>query len=647
MNKRQRDIAITLLEQDTFISAAAIAELFQVSTKTIYSDVKGLQDLFSRNHLQITKVPRHGIWIEGQPSHKDNLLTHLRSQDKSSLSRKDYSEREVLYLKKLILESDKASLLDLSLSLYLSETSVRRDLDKLESFLLENHLHLVRQAGDVAISGSEKDIRHFYRSYLISAYKLMSLQQEDLHSTLTSLFSLEEVSQICQMIAKSTQLYAYSIPSHLEIYLILDLLIASNRIRRQHHVEDISLDEDLRSLEVYPLASELLSGALSVSIECLPDNDIKEICLTILSLGYVTIPDKQGEFHRLTNHLIEKVSELSGIDFTNDHYLYEKIVNHIRPMIYRLKNGIKLENQTTEEIKKRYSILFNIVWLASKTVADTYQIAFLDSEIAFLTIYFQIAVEKIEKPLLIYVICPHGLATSELIMNGLNRVISPYDHLKKIDYNQFSNEQASKADIIISSVDLPQIEVPYILVSPVLGQGEMEKIRDVYYSLANGNRKTLSVINNHESVNRSLLSELIGQDIFLQKDCQSSEECIHYLVDNNPSGLNQSDDYRQSIIHREALGSTSVYTGIALPHASPDMVEASQLSLLTLKNPIQWGANQVKVVMLISIKEGEEEFYKDALIHIYSKIDNQAFINQLAEAQTKTEFMTILLGKEA
>ncbi|MGL6299689.1 PRD domain-containing protein [Streptococcus iniae] len=107
------------------------------------------------------------------------------------------------------------------------------------------------------------------------------------------------------------------------------------------------------------------------------------------------------------------------------------INKHMRPMIYRLKNKITIENQTTEEIKKRYSILFNIVWLASKIVTDSYHIDFLDSEIAFLTIYFQIAVEKIEKPLEIVIVCPHGLATSELIFNTLRRLISPYDHLKK------------------------------------------------------------------------------------------------------------------------------------------------------------------------------------------------------------------------
>ncbi|VTS41576.1 PRD domain/PTS system IIA domain protein [Streptococcus pseudoporcinus] len=646
MNNRQKDLAITLLEQNSFVSAAQLAKNYQVSTKTIYSDLKELDDIFLAHHLFLTKVPRHGILIKGEDSHKVKLLANLRSQNELNINHKDYSEREACYLYKLILESDKQSILDLALSFFVSETSVRRDLEKLEHYLLENNLCLSKRFGDVRIKGSEKAIRHFYRTYLISHCQLMS-PQEDIKKTLSSIFPIKQVTDICDMVAKSTSLYAFSIPSHLEIYLILDLLIASHRIRRQHYLEETSIEEELKSFEVYPLASELLSQALSLPIERLPDQDIKAICLTILSLGYVTIPDDKHEFHILTNHLIQKVSELSGIDFQADQYLYEKIANHMRPMIYRLKNGIRLENQTTEEIKKRYSILFNIVWLATKTVADNYQIAFLDSEIAFLTIYFQIAVEKIEKPLLIYVICPHGLATSELIVNALKRVISPYDYLKKIDYTQITTHEARKADIIISSVELSHIKEAYILVSPVLSQLEMEKIRDVYYSMVNGNRKTLSVINNPDLVNQSLISDLIGQRIYLHQDCQSLEECIAYLVEDKDTNCNHSSAYRESIMQRESLGSTSVYTGIALPHASPDTVEVSQLSLLTLKNPIQWGANQVRVVMLIAIKGGEEEVYKDALIHIYSKIDNQNFIRKLANAKTKDDFMCVLLGKEA
>ncbi|XCY66709.1 PTS sugar transporter subunit IIA [Streptococcus iniae] len=347
----------------------------------------------------------------------------------------------------------------------------------------------------------------------------------------------------------------------------------------------------------------------------------------------------------MTTDLIDKVSELSGLDFSQDSYLREMINKHMILMIYRLKNKITIENQTTEEIKKRYSILFNIVWLASKIVTDSYHIDFLDSEIAFLTIYFQIAVEKIEKPLEIVIVCPHGLATSELIFNTLRRLISPYDHLKKIDFSDVTDELVQDVDMIISSVELRQLSCNYILVSPVPSQFEVDKIQNFYHSLTDGNRKILSVVKDKQSINQSMVCDLIQNHIYLNQDCKTYDQVIQFLVNQDSSSELQTA-YIDSIFQREHLGSTSVYTGIALPHANPRTVGKSGLKLLTLKQPIVWGANKVKVVMLISIKEGEEELYKDALIYLYSKIDDQHFIDQLVTATTTQEFMTRLFREE-
>lgn len=646
MKKRQKDLLIYLLEASDFVSAAYLSKTLGVSAKTIYQDLKDLEALLLSYQLLFVKVPRHGIFIEGKLIDKNRLLVALRQEKRGDQTDKDYRERQALYLKQLIIASENGSVLDFSLSFYLSETSVRRDLEKLEELLSPYHLRLQKAHGEISIRGSEKSIRQFYRSYLISNYQL-ELDLNNGQDILSDIFGADLVHKVYQIMKESTALYAFSMPSHLEIYLILDLLMASCRIGQKHFLEaiDSDLEEDLHHFEVYPFASQLLSKVLEVPLELVPANDIKQICLTILSLGYITLPYKNKDFHRLTLHLISKVGELSGIDFTKDKDLYEKIANHMRPMIYRLKNGIELENQTTEEIKKRYSILFNIVWLASKTISDSYAIAFLDSEIAFLTIYFQIAVEKIAKPVAIYVICPHGLATSELIINSLRRLVSPYDNIKKIEFGQVSHQKLKKADIIVSSVELETIDHPYILVSPVMSQTDIDTIRESYHRLVEGNRKTLSVINHYDYVHHSLVRHLIGDRVYLHKDCQTTCDSITYLVEQNPSKENHEPTFLESIFKREKLGSTSVYTGIAIPHASPDAVQESQLSLLTLKEPIPWGKNMVKVVMLIAIKEGEEDVYKDALIYIYSKIDHQDFIDQLAKARNQAEFMTILLGE--
>lgn len=647
MNNRQKEIMIDLLEQSDFVSAAYLAELHQVSTKTIYMDLPAIEEALHQKKLVLKKVPRHGVYIDGDSLAKEQLVLEIRSQFKQNLNMGDYAQREPLYLKKLLLDQDGCSILDFSVDFYISETSVRRDLEKLENLLLENQLVLTKDHGQIFISGDEQEIRHFLRSYLVETYKLLS-NSKQLFEQLSQFFPAKNLICLMDKIRNLAGLFAISIPNHLEIYLLLDLMINSHRIRKNHYLTkiDTGMEEDLRHLEVYPFASELLSNSLGLPIDLLKDVEIKEICFTILSLGYVNIKNENSDFKLLTNHLIEKVSELSGIDFSQDHYLRDMINNHMRPMIYRLKNGMKIENQTTEEIKKRYSILFNIVWLASKIVSDKYHIDFLDSEIAFLTIYFQIAVEKIEKPLLIYIICPHGLATSELIVNSLKRIISSYDHIKKIDFAGVTDEVIKEADIVISSVELQQLTKPYILVSPVLSQFEMDKIQEVYHSLSDGNRKTLSVINDQQSVNQSMISELVQNRIYLDESFDSYEEVIQFLVNQEKSQYDDSTAYLDSIIQRESLGSTSVYTGIALPHANPRTVKKSQLSLLTLRKPIMWGMNKVKVIMLISIKEGEEEFYKDALIYLYSKIDNQNFIDRLAEAKSRESFLRILFGKE-
>lgn len=647
MNSRQKELLIDLLNREGFVSAHYLAKIFQVSTKTIYKDLSLLFEILERKNLTLVKQPRYGIIIEGDKLLKSKFLFDLRSNTEHSKSYKDYSERENYYLKKLVLDAEKLDVIDLAVELYISESSVRRDLEKLDFLLKKSHIKLKKTDGKFLIDGNETEIRKFFRSFLIDKFDLIKGEYESMDFLFSS-FSLSDLTPINSLISHKASLFTFTIPENLKIYLSLDLLINAIRIKKQHFVQDNEFDlgDDLEKLAVFPLASELLSNVTKIPINLLSDAEVNDICLTLLSIGYVTEKSDNSEYRLLTKKLIEKVSELSGVEFTNDDYLSDMIANHMRPMIYRLKNNININNQTTEEIKKRYSILFNIVWMASKFISDQFNIKFYDSEITFLTIYFQIAVEKIQKPLLIYIICPHGLATSELIINSVRKIVPHYDRIQKLELSSLTEEKAKSADMIISSVELNNIDVPYIWVSPVLTQSEIDIIQSTYHTLSDGNRRILSVMTSDHYFNQSVINELIKNRIFLNQNISTSEEAILFLTQTSAKKNRKSKDYHKSILKREELGSTSVYTGIALPHADPNSVKVSQLSFITLREPIQWGSNRVSVVMLIAIKEGEEERYKDALVYLYSKIDHHNFIETLANAKTKQQFLNILLGKE-
>lgn len=173
MNKRQIEILIDLLERDNYISAAKLAKKHQVSTKTIYTDLDVLEEDLLQKQLKLIKIPRHGLIIEGDLIVKHQLLVTVRNHLSTSLLPSDYSQREGHYLRKLLLENDNCSILDLAMDFFLSETSVRRDLDRLEKLVSDHHLALIKEHGCVSIQGDEGKIRSFLRSYLLDHYQLM------------------------------------------------------------------------------------------------------------------------------------------------------------------------------------------------------------------------------------------------------------------------------------------------------------------------------------------------------------------------------------------------------------------------------------------------------------------------------------------
>ncbi|WP_196774155.1 helix-turn-helix domain-containing protein, partial [Streptococcus dysgalactiae] len=124
---------------------------------------------------------------------------------------KDHSfwEREDVYLKSLFLLGHSLSILDLSLDLFVSETSIRRDLEKLDMQLADYNCQLIRYNGFVSLEGDELACRHFFRNRLIEKYaeQLNSHQSDGL---LAFFFDQENVEGIIKAVQEASDLYAYT-----------------------------------------------------------------------------------------------------------------------------------------------------------------------------------------------------------------------------------------------------------------------------------------------------------------------------------------------------------------------------------------------------------------------------------------------------
>ena len=645
MNYRQVSILRDLLLTDDFMAGKTLANKYSVSTKTIYSDLSFLNREIEELSNKIEKIPRRGIRLAvnaNEKKHLAELLNHFHTEEMNDIS------REYLLLKSLFFDEKEIDIVDWSVQYFVSETSVRRDIDKLENKFAVYKIHMERHNGKYRIVGQEQEIRKFLRNYLITEFHL-SRHTITHTSQFTYFFSKEEIERVISIVNHYAATYHFILSEQYSIYLIVDLLIAKMRYLNGNAIvsnEMIHFINDLSYYEVYTFAGDLFREFVCLKDKSMPLLEIINLSYTLLSVGYETNDLIVGDqINNIINNLIDRVSQLLSIDLRGDHHLFKMLVSHVQPMIFRLKNKIMVNSDITEEIKKKYSVLYNIVWLSCRELSDAFSIDITDGEMAFLTVHFEIAIEKLAKPLMIYVVCPQGLATTELIMTSLSHVISNFDHLIKIDASELTQAKIKQADMIISSISLSDIEVDeskVVFISPVLTDADLENLQNQYLQLQKGNRRVLSVIENKEVYTKSLIHQLIGENVFLKVDKRTVNDCIDFLVEKSTDQNRKNQLYHKSILIREDLGSTSVYTGIALPHALPVAVSESQLVMMTLKKPIRWGSNMVKVIMLISMSQEDDFFYKDALISIYSKIDSSEYIDKLWHSSTVSDFIELL-----
>lgn len=199
--------------------------------------------------------------------------------------------------------------------------------------------------------------------------------------------------------------YDYDLSKRYFNTLLIDLLVQINMIELGFILDEYktSIKFDINHFEAYFYAKEILNETLSKKV--IPSQEIEALSYTLLASGFkINNASYNLRLDKSVTNLIKKVSNILDIDLTNDYHLKNMLISHIGPMIFRLQKSIVVNNPVAEEVKKQYSVLYNVVWLSVRELTDEFNIKMTADEAAFLAIHFQIAVEKVQKSLNILVI---------------------------------------------------------------------------------------------------------------------------------------------------------------------------------------------------------------------------------------------------
>lgn len=647
INSRKIRLFGMLHEENNYRPTSYFAKVLGVSEKTIYNDILELNELLDEYQLEIIKIPRKGIILEGDLNNISKFKQRLKEQNELVIVNYSPAFRRLKLLELLLLKEKQESIEMLADRFSVGVDSLLKDIKEIQSVFSNFDVHLSQSNNYFQVEGSENNIQKAFTQYLIISFENdfsfhLNINDDSLISLIGTIFDSTIVSLAIDAINKIVKTTKHSIEEYYETSLFITLLVQVSRIKIDCHINDFVdnlIFENLKVFEPYLIAVDIANEFEKRIGLGFTENDIKSLSekLFIHRIEPSLKGDMLGQRHSdIVTRMIQKMSQLLEIDINDDIHLKDSLLYHLPPMIYRLKNHYIVRNPLLNEIKKQYMVLFTLTWYATSILEQEYNIVLNDDEVSFFLIHFQVAIEKKYIQKNIVIVCDNGIATSELMLNKIMQILPYRDNVRTATKKEIEEADLSKIDFVITSVDLPKLDTEVIKVNRLINSNDINNIIEHYSRLSNdiSSLKKSSSIKN-EDFNRYFKEELI----FVNKDFKTRDECLEFLI-NKYEKLNLvTPAFRKSIYDREALGDTTLHTGVCIPHANPETVLETRIAIVKLNHKIKWGNNPVEVdlIVLLGISEKDVKKIKNLIARILEIVDGNQSVELLHQVKNSRE----------
>ena len=131
--------------------------------------------------------------------------------------------------------------------------------------------------------------------------------------------------------------------------------------------------------------------------------------------------------------------------------------------------------------------------------------------------------------------------------------------------------------------------------------------------------------------------------VFLNQELLSKQQVYQFIAETAAPLLTPQEkkQIEESLVNREKMGSNQIAEQIVLQHLENALLKKSEIYLIGLKTEIQaWTADikQVKLIIVILLKENERLKVKKEISRFTRKLANEDFLEKLLRLKTETDF---------
>lgn len=620
LTKRQKEM-IQEFERHSpsFLTADHFVEKFQVSMRTVQSDIKKIREhLATTRYAELISVASKG----SQLIIKDYTAFQVNNQQKEIISESNQSDR-VRKLCVLLLNQkrpiNRQKILD---QLFIASSTLNMDLKEADKLLSNYQLSVERKRNSgIFISGNEYDKRKC----------LLKLGHLDIHQGQSNMETEESFRQEIEMVLVSVLLkHHFHISETLFQNLIVHIEMAIKRIKSGFYIGSDEFGGITDFDSEMEVSTEIFQRLAERSYFKVSQEEILNLAIYIKGKSDYENDDYiSEEVNTFILHALKEINEKFDIDFRQEIDLRISLALHLMPLLTRIEYNIQNENKLLDQIKQSFPLGFDIAAYMCMLLQNTIDKKIEEGEIAYLAIYFNQYLAKYndisgKKRILIIT----SLKRSESILLR-QRFATWFSNeitiLTLVNTHEVGFLDIEDYDVIFTTEQTELTDkMGAILISFFPSEQEYSKIK----LAIDGFNDKFEIVN------------LFDEALFRYGHFTNKKEVLDKICSISVSKVGDKVfQLREAVELREEIGSSYFGNGIALPHPINPILAETFVSVILLKNELDWDSdgNKVHLVMLVAIEKNNAKVFQ--LWNYLAKIiQEKGFVDRVIKNPTFENF---------
>ncbi|EAF8203052.1 BglG family transcription antiterminator [Listeria monocytogenes] len=621
MDTQKEILAYLHKQENKWVTSNELAAFCECTTRTI------------RNNISKINEATPNLIRSAKQGYQINQRIPFELQTES-----DVTERKSKLLLELIKNSTKGvDLFELADILYISEVTLKKDIQQLKNELKEADVQIVTSKDRIKLIGKERA----KRKYMISLLYEEGGYRESIKSRIQEMIEFVSIDKLQNIVKEVLAEESITTNQYSMMNIVLHYAISIVRIQQGNtliETQKTLIRKHSKEYEISKKIAKILSEEYQIHFS---EAETKQ-----LGLLYVGLQNEQsananhGELDQFVDKkiiealksVLANVEETYLIDLQNEQ-LFIKLAIHVQSLYYRSRYKAYTRNLSLLDIKTSYPVTFDIAVYISSLLQEKLAIDFNEDEISFIALHIGSFLEsenrddiRLEIGLLIEDY--HDLRT-----NMLKKLRARFENDATIKLIENEDSEENFDIILTTNRDIALEKAGSIFIHPLLTTKDIKKISNRIQT----KKKILENNIRGQQIDRYIVRSLYANQIDPSE--LTPAKIREQMISKMEKQTFVTPEFKEKVEKRERMAPTSFPSGIAIPHSIKNDALQSGVSIMTLQEPIYWNDVKIKIIALVAISKKDATEFNDFFEKFVEIVSEPINTKRLSMAESFKEFI--------